>query len=104
MSIPTPPLARSLLAALILVLGPVASADVLVLKNGDRITGEIKAIWDNEITIEPSYSDEFDVDAEVVAHIESKRAFDIELSDGREFCRHAQGGQRRGPAGFRHRW
>ena len=86
MSIPNLPLVRSLLAALILALGPVATADVLVLKNGDRITGEIKAIWDDEITIEPSYSDEFDVDAEVVAHIESKRAFDIELSDGREFA------------------
>lgn len=96
MSIPTPPLARSLLAALILVLGPVASADVLVLKNGDRITGEIKAIWDNEITIEPSYSDEFDVDAEVVAHIESKRAFDIELSDGREFAAMLKGANAEG--------
>ena len=86
MRTPTLPLARSLLAALILVLGPVAGADVLVLKNGDRITGEIKAIWDDEITIEPTYSDEFEVDAEVVAHIESKRKFDIELSDGTKFA------------------
>jgi len=39
-------LVRSLLAAIILVLGQIASADVLVLINGDRITGEIKAIWD----------------------------------------------------------
>ena len=30
-----------------------AKADVLILKNGDRITGEIKRIWDSEITIEP---------------------------------------------------
>lgn len=59
-------------------------ADVLVLKNGDRISGEIKKIWDNEITIEPSYSDEFKVDLPAVDHIESDREFDIELEDGRE--------------------
>ena len=61
-----------------------AYADVLVLKNGDRISGEIKTIWDNEITIEPSYSDEFKVDLPAVDHIESDRDFDIELEDGTE--------------------
>ena len=61
-----------------------AYADVLVLKNGDRITGEIKQIWDGEISIEPEYSDEFDVDLDVVDYIESDRDFDVELWDGRE--------------------
>lgn len=100
MSIPTQPLARGLLAALFLILGTVASADILVLKNGDRITGEIKAIWDDEITIEPTYSDEFHVDAEVVAHIESKRAFDIEMSDGREFVAVLKGANAEGQQVF----
>jgi len=93
---PTLPLTRTLLAAFCLIMGPIASADLLVLKNGDRITGDIKAIWDNEITIEPTYSDEFDVDAEVVAHIESERAFDIELSDGREFVAVLKGANEEG--------
>lgn len=73
-----------------------ANADVLVLKNGDRITGEIKAIWDAEISIEPTYADEFDVDAEVVAYIESDREFDIELSDGREIVASLKGGDAEG--------
>lgn len=60
----------------------IAQADVLVLKNGDRITGEIKRIWDNEITIEPEYADEFEVDLPVVAFIESDRDFEIDLYDG----------------------
>ncbi len=60
----------------------IAQADVLVLKNGDRITGEIKRIWDNEITIEPEYADEFEVDLPVVAYIESDRDFEIDLYDG----------------------
>ena len=61
-----------------------AQADVLVLKNGDRITGTIKAIWDDEVSIEPEYADEFDVDLEVVEFIQSEREFDVELYDGRE--------------------
>jgi len=61
-----------------------AHADILVLKNGDRITGEIKKIWDGEVSIEPEYADEFDVDLEVVDYIESDRDFEIELWDGRE--------------------
>lgn len=59
-----------------------AFADVLVLKNGDRITGDIKRIWDAEITIEPEYSDEFDVEVSAVAHIESARELEIVLDDG----------------------
>ncbi len=61
-----------------------ANADVLVLDNGDRITGEIKRIWDGEISIEPEYSDEFEVDVDAVDHIISEREFEIELDDGRE--------------------
>ncbi len=61
-----------------------AHADVLVLKNGDRITGEIKQIWDGEVSIEPDYADEFDVDLAVVDYIESDRDFEVELYDGRE--------------------
>ena len=59
-----------------------AMADTLILKNGDRITGEIKKIWDNDILIEPTYSDEFSVDLPAVHHIESDREFEIELADG----------------------
>ena len=65
-----------------ITLSVTASADVLVLKNGDRITGEIKRIWDNEITIEPEYADEFDVDLPIVDYIESDRDFEIDLQDG----------------------
>ena len=60
------------------------TTDVLVLKNGDRITGEISKIWDDEVTIEPEYSDEFNVDVPAVAYIESEREFEIDLADGRE--------------------
>jgi putative salt-induced outer membrane protein YdiY len=62
----------------------IAEAGVLVLKNGDRITGSIERIWDDEIVIEPDYSDEFAVDLSVVDHLFSDQEFDIKLRDGRE--------------------
>jgi hypothetical protein len=34
-----------------LLFSAAANADVLVLKNGDRITGDVKRIWDAEVTI-----------------------------------------------------
>jgi putative salt-induced outer membrane protein YdiY len=67
-----------------LLFSTTADADVLVLKNGDRITGEIKHIWDAEITIEPEYSDEFSVDLSVVDQVTTDRQFEIELQDGRK--------------------
>jgi putative salt-induced outer membrane protein YdiY len=60
----------------------ISGADVLVLKNGDRITGEIKRIWDDEVTIEPEYADEFQVDLPMVEYIESDRDFEVDLDDG----------------------
>jgi len=62
----------------------VAQDEYIVMKNGDRITGEIKQIWDGELTIEPAYSDEFAVDVAEITRIESTRSFEIELSDGTE--------------------
>lgn len=76
-------IARSFLVLFVL-LSQSSMADVLVLKNGDRITGEISRVWDNEITIEPEYSDEFAVDVPAVDHIESDRDFELELLDGRK--------------------
>jgi len=66
-----------------LLFGATANADVLVLKNGDRITGDIKRIWDAEVSIEPEYADEFQVDLEAISHIESTREFEVEFNDGR---------------------
>lgn len=57
-------------------------ADVIHLKNGDRITGKIKEIWDDNVTIKPEYSDKFDVEFEHIANIETDEAFEVELFDG----------------------
>jgi len=77
--------ARALPRVLIVVLAIgwcSANAGVLVLTNGDRITGDIKKIWDGEIYIEPSYSDEFTVEIAAVRYMEDEEVFDIELVEG----------------------
>ena len=56
----------------------------LVMKNGDRITGNITKIWDKEIFIEPDYADEFSVDQDAVEYFVSDDEFTIELGDGKE--------------------
>ena len=78
---------RELTFSLFLILvfaGQGSMADVLYLTNGDKITGTIKRIWDNEVTIEPDYADEFQVDLPMVERIESDRDFEIEMPDGSE--------------------
>ena len=66
-----------------LLLGQISHADVLALKNGDRITGEIKKIWDNEITMKPEYSGDLQVDLSAVDSIVSDGEFEFDLGDGR---------------------
>jgi putative salt-induced outer membrane protein YdiY len=74
----------TMIIAIAIIFSPISNADVLVLNNGDRISGEIKNVWDAEISIEPTYADEFNVDIDVIAFIESDHEFEIELTDGRE--------------------
>ncbi len=59
-------------------------AGQLILKNGDRITGNIIKIWDKEIYIEPDYADEFAVNVSAVEYFLSDDEFKIDLGDGKE--------------------
>lgn len=60
---------------------PVAGlADVLVMKNGDRITGTVSAIYDSEVTVQPDYAGKFQVDVAAIEYIESDRDFELKLS------------------------
>jgi len=68
---------------LLVLMATGAWADTLTMKNGDRITGEIQSIWDDEVVIEPVYDDDVNItiDIDDVASIESDRQFEIELGD-----------------------
>lgn len=70
----------------------VAHAEHIVMKNGDKITGTISKIWDDELFIEPAYTDEFAVDMPDIAYIESDRVFEITLADGTDVDAEFKGG------------
>ena len=71
--------------ALLLALGPVvtlaAGEDRVLLRNGDRISGEIERIWDGELIIDTPYADDVAIDLDAIVQIESAQEFEIELLD-----------------------
>ena len=60
------------------------SADQLVMKNGDVITGDVGKIENNKVFIKPAYGSEFSVDLAEVVSIDAEKVFEVELEDGRE--------------------
>mgnify|MGYP006294480973 CR=1 FL=1 len=63
---------------------PALAQDRVILRNGDRITGEILQIWDGELIIEPAYADEFPIEVSAIERIETDRSFEFELGDERK--------------------
>ena len=63
-----------------------AGPDRIVMKNGDRITGEIQEIWDGDVIIEPEYDDDTKVSLPLaeVSYMESEREFDVTWPDRTE--------------------
>ena len=73
------------LTAALLASGMACADDVLIMKNGDRITGTISKIWDKEVYIEPPYADEIKIDISKVKSIDARRDFDFEMWTGEKF-------------------
>jgi putative salt-induced outer membrane protein YdiY len=61
-----------------------ASADVVVMKNGDRITGTVKELGGAVVTIDPDYSDAIKLDLAAVDYVEAAGDFEGKLADGRD--------------------
>ncbi|HSG88102.1 MAG TPA: DUF481 domain-containing protein [Pseudomonadales bacterium] len=57
--------------------------DYVVMKNGDRITGELKKIWNEEVFIEPAYGDEYAIELDAVAYVHSDEPFEVAYRVGR---------------------
>ncbi len=55
--------------------------DQIMLKNGDRITGEIQQIWDGELIIDTGYTDEFGIALSAISQVITERSFRFELDD-----------------------
>lgn len=75
---------RGICVLVAVLAGTEASGDVVYMQNGDRITGDIKRVWDNELFLETPYADEFPISLDAVARIESDEDLEIELRDHSE--------------------
>ncbi len=60
-----------------------AATDFVIMKNGDRITGEVEKIWNEEVFIEPEYGDTYAIELEYVAYIHTDEEFEVEFLRGR---------------------
>jgi len=79
--------------ATIVACGAVAVAkhtdDLVVMKNGDRMTGEIKKVQRGELTFKASYmAADVNLDWSKVARLESKDPYLISMTDGHQFAEH----------------
>jgi len=69
--------------ALICSFNSTAQNEVVISKDGEAVTGEIKSLKQNVLTIETSYSDsDFKIDWEKVLKVQSTEVFRILLSSG----------------------
>ncbi len=63
--------------------------DLVVMKNGDRMTGEIKKLQRGELTFKASYmAADVNLDWSKVARLESKDPYLISMTDGHQFAEH----------------
>ena len=78
--------ARHLILVPLLLVGSLAYAaktDVLVLLNGDHITGEVKSVDRGKLTFKTDDIGTLSVEWDKVAHLESKQHLQIETSSGK---------------------
>lgn len=59
-----------------------AGADVLVMQNGDRLTGDLVGMAGDRIMFETEYAGSLVVDREAVAHVETDDAFELVERNG----------------------
>jgi hypothetical protein len=83
----TIPLARLLAASLLLCAGAANAADrdntdVIVLKNGDRVTGEIEQLEYGLLRLSTDDMGTINIEWNAIASIESKHVFDVQLVGG----------------------
>jgi putative salt-induced outer membrane protein YdiY len=87
--------AAPVLAVVLLVLSATVQAapktDILVFRNGDRLTGEVKGLERGKLSFKTDATGTISVEWDKVASVQSEQYLEVELSDGRRhFGRAAQ--------------
>lgn len=74
-----------LLLAAWLAAGAALADDVLIMKNGDRISGTVTKIWDGKVHIDAPYAGGIKVDLDKVRTIDARRDFQFEMGTEEKF-------------------
>lgn len=62
-----------------------AKTDVVILQNGDHITGEIKSLERGKLKFKTDHMGTFDIEWEYVAQVKSDRILEVELNSGQRY-------------------
>ena len=71
-----------MILAMLMIPGGTVAADTVVLKNGDRLTGEIDSIFGGRLLLETEYAGLVSIKLEVVESATSQAAFHVRLRSG----------------------
>lgn len=75
--------AASVAYVVLALAGPTAAADTVMLRNGDRISGEIVGKAGDTLTIKTEYADELQIDWSHVVSVRTEKPIEVQLRDGR---------------------
>lgn len=76
------PIMNKLLLILALTFPALATADQLIMTNGDIITGKISKVTADKITIQPEYAPKFEVNLAHVVTFTTESSLQVEMEDG----------------------
>lgn len=70
--------------ACFLIASTANAEEFVLMKNGDRVTGDVKQIWNGEVFIEPEYGDEYAIDLDYVDYVQTDEELEVEIRQGRQ--------------------
>jgi len=62
---------------------PTFAVEFVLLKNGDRVTGDVKRIWNGDVFVEPAYGDEYAIDLDYVEYVQTDENMEVDVRIGR---------------------
>ncbi len=72
---------RIFAASMVLLWSAGATADVVVLKNGDRVTGTVDSISSGRVLLTTEYAGNVPINLDAIKSLETEAAFDIRMGD-----------------------
>jgi putative salt-induced outer membrane protein YdiY/small nuclear ribonucleoprotein (snRNP)-like protein len=76
------PKSAGLVLLILIFLAPAATADQILLRNGDRLTGTVVKVENGILTLKTDYAEKLEIRAEAVQSIDTEQPVDVRLQGG----------------------